>query len=74
MGSLVPTPVELLEAMASLHLPPKADERLQTLMDRNNDGLLTPAERVELEVLVELSEEIAPVRAQALHLLGKSPV
>jgi hypothetical protein len=59
--------------MAALRLPDKADHRLQVLMDRNTDGALTLAEREELEALVEWSESIAPVRAQALHLLGRKP-
>jgi hypothetical protein len=73
MDALVKAPRELVEAVATLRLPPKADRRLQDLMDRNNEGLLTPVERDELEALVELSETIAPVRAQALHLLGRKP-
>ncbi len=42
-------------------------------MDRNNNGALTPEERVQLEALVELSEAIAIVRAQAFHLLKRAP-
>ena len=42
-------------------------------MDRNNNGALTPEEREQLEALVELSEAIAIVRTQALHLLKRSP-
>jgi hypothetical protein len=30
-------------------------------------------EHTELEALVELSEQLALVRAQALHLLGRTP-
>jgi hypothetical protein len=74
MAPIVETPRDLVEAMADLRLPPKADRRLQELMDRNNDGLLTPEERDQLEALVELSETIAPVRARALQLLGRKPV
>jgi hypothetical protein len=40
-------------------------------MDRNNEGLLAEVEREELESLVELSERLALVRAEALHLLGR---
>ncbi|HXG12462.1 MAG TPA: hypothetical protein VNK04_22080 [Gemmataceae bacterium] len=43
-------------------------------MDRDTNGALTPEEREELEGLVELSETIALVRAQALHLLRRQPV
>jgi hypothetical protein len=42
-------------------------------MDRNNEGELTERERAELESLVELSERLSLVRAQALRLLGQSP-
>jgi hypothetical protein len=42
-------------------------------MDRNTDGTLTPEEHEELESLVELSESIALVRAQALLVLGRKP-
>jgi len=74
MAPIVETPRDLVEAMADLRLPPKADRRLQELMDRNNNGCLTPEERDQMETLVELSETIAPVRARALHLLGRKPV
>jgi hypothetical protein len=40
-------------------------------MDRNTEGLLTDAER--LEALVEPSETLALVRATALQLLGRAP-
>jgi hypothetical protein len=73
MSAVVEAPREMIEAVAALRLPPKGDRRLQTLMDRNTDGTLTPEEREELESLVELSETIALVRAQALRLLGRKP-
>jgi hypothetical protein len=50
----------------------KTDERLQQLMHRNNDGLLTPGELAELESLVELSERLSLVRAEAGQLLRNS--
>ena len=43
-------------------------------MDRNTNGALSPAEREELETLVELSESLALVRSKALHLLGRKPL
>jgi hypothetical protein len=42
-------------------------------MDRNTEGRLTKAEKAELESLVEMSETISLVRAEALHLLGRRP-
>ena len=49
MGATVSAPVEWVESVSGLRLPPKADERLQALMDRNTEGLLTDTERAELE-------------------------
>ncbi len=71
MSSTIEAPQEWVETVGDLRLPPRADRKLQMLMDRNNEGLLTEAEREELESLVELSEHLALVRATALHLLGR---
>jgi hypothetical protein len=71
MSAVVEAPREMMEAVAALHLPPRADTRLRVLMDRNTNGKLTQEERDELESLVELSETISLVRADALHLLGR---
>ena len=73
MSSTIDAPQEWVETVGALCLPPKADRRLQELMDRNNEGLLTESERADLESLVELSERISLVRAEALHLLGRKP-
>ncbi|MEO6740804.1 MAG: hypothetical protein ABIP20_11160 [Chthoniobacteraceae bacterium] len=59
--------------MGRLALPKKADKRLQTLMDANNEGQLTAAGRRELAALVEWSENVSLLRAQALRLLGRQP-
>jgi hypothetical protein len=71
--STIDAPLEWVETVGNLRLPPRADQRLQELMDRNNEGLLTEAERSDLESLVELSERLSLVRAEALHLLGRKP-
>lgn len=73
MGTTVAAPVEWVESVSALRLPPRTDARLQQLMDRNTEGLLTDSERTELEALVELSETLALVRATALQLLGRTP-
>jgi hypothetical protein len=73
MGATVAAPVEWVESVGELRLPSRANERLQQLMDRNTEGLLTDAERTEFEALVELSEQLSLVRAQALYLLGRTP-
>jgi hypothetical protein len=65
--------MDWIESVGRLRLPAKADRRLQELMDRNNEGQLTPAERTEMEALIEVSETMSLVRAEALHLLGRTP-
>jgi hypothetical protein len=72
-ATVISTPVHLVEAVAALRLPAVSDRRLGVLMDRNNDGALSPEERDELESLAELSETISLVRAEALLLLGRGP-
>ncbi len=69
----IDAPLDWVQTVSDLRLPPKTDQRLQDLMDRNNDGLLTESERTDLESLVELSERLSLVRAEALHLLGRKP-
>ena len=73
MSPTIDAPLEWVETVGRLRLPPKSDQRLQELMDRNNEGLLTDAERVDLDSLVELSERLSLVRAEALRLLGRKP-
>lgn len=70
---LISAPADWVESVSELRLPARTDRRLQDLMDRNTEGELTPGERAELESLVELSETLSLVRAEALHLLGRHP-
>lgn len=74
MTAVIEAPRTLVEAVADMRFPAKTDAHLQALMDRNTNGQLTASEREELEALAELSETMALVRAQALKLLGRSPV
>ena len=71
--STVSAPVARIESVAEIRLPPRSDRRLRLLMERNTEGLLTAEERDELESLVEWSESISLMRAQALHVLGRKP-
>jgi hypothetical protein len=73
VSSTIDAPMEWVETVGNLRLPPKTDQRLQELMDRNNEGQLTGSEQADLEALVELSERLSLVRAEALHLLGRKP-
>jgi hypothetical protein len=74
MSAVVEAHRDLVESLADMRFPPKADARLQQLMDRNTEGQLTPGERDELDAPVELSETMALFRARALRLLGRSLV
>ena len=71
--TVISAPVEWVQLVSELRLPPKTDRRLQELMDRNTEGRLTATERAELEALVEVSETLSLARAEALHLLGRKP-
>jgi hypothetical protein len=64
MSAVIEVPRTLVEAV---QFPAKTDALLQSLMHRNTNGLLTAAEREELEARAELSETIALIRAQALR-------
>ncbi len=71
--TIISAPADWIESVSELKLPPQADRHLQDLMDRNNEGQLTPAERDEMQALVQWSEKISLVRAEALRLLGRKP-
>jgi hypothetical protein len=73
MDSVITAPVDWVESVGNLRFPAKADHRLQDLMDRNNEGLLSQEELAELEALAELSEQLSLVRAEAWQILGKKP-
>jgi hypothetical protein len=73
VGAEVPLPDDFVKALCELRFPAKTDERLQRLMDRNTEGLLSGDERSELESLVELGETMSLIRARALKSLGRTP-
>jgi hypothetical protein len=73
MNPTIPAPTEWIATIGDLRLPSKTDVRLQQLMDLNNEGRLSAPEHEELEALVELSERLSLVRAEALVLLGREP-
>ena len=71
----IPEPVmRFLEQLADMRFTPEADARIQDLMDRNNEGELTPSEHQELASLASLSEQMSLVRARALVFLGRQAV
>ena len=71
--STLTAPMTWVESIGNLRLPPKTDHRLQELMDRNTEGLLSQTEREELEALAEWSEQLSLVRAEAWQILGRQP-
>lgn len=71
--SAITVPSDWVESVSKQGLPRKSVRRLQKLMDLNNEGMLTPSEKGELESLVALSEQLSLSRARALQLLGKRP-
>jgi hypothetical protein len=73
MPAVVEAPLSLVEKLAEVRFPAKADARLQRLMDRNSQGTLTAEEKDELAGLAELSVTMSLFRAQALRLLGRQP-
>jgi hypothetical protein len=73
MTTFIEVPLDLMEAVAQLRVPPKTDELLQQLMDQKTSGSLTPAQLDLLEAFGELSVMICLFRARALHLLGQQP-
>ena len=67
----IPAPVEDLAdaevlALTDLQLPAAQDQRLSTLLDRQQAGALTEPERAELAVLFQLYQEGLLRKAQAL--------
>ena len=73
MAAVIEAPRKMVEAVADLRLPSRANRRLQDLMDRNTDGTLRQAEKSELKELVPWNESLALIRAQALQVLGRRP-
>lgn len=62
-----------MRSIGALRLPLQADRHLQELMDRNNEGFLSSAEKEELAALAHWSEEVSLLRAEALRHLGMMP-
>jgi hypothetical protein len=63
---------DLATMAAALALPTSLDDRVQGLMDRNNEGLLSPSEKRELEAFASLSESLSLLRANALRCLRRA--
>jgi hypothetical protein len=66
--------IEMPDDMAGFRLPAAVNERLQTLLDRQDSGqFLSPQERSEAEGLVELAEWLSLLRLRATRLHSSRP-
>ena len=65
MRRTVEVPVELLEEVADLELPPTAQQTLVRLMDKNNEGRLSQEEWNQLQALVDLNGWISRLKGRA---------
>lgn len=64
-----PTPAQ----MAAFEPNPEVRQRLQTLLDRNLSGHLTPAEEAELDELERIEHVVVMLKAGALAALTRTP-
>lgn len=75
MAEPVLVEIQMPDDLAGFHLPDGVHERLQTLLDRQDQGLdLTEAERREAEGLVNLAEllSLLKLRSQRLWVKGSN--
>lgn len=69
MSQPIVVEVEIPESLQELSLPRGVDERLRTLLDRQDRGEeLTPEERLEAEGLVDLAELLSFLRLRARRI------
>lgn len=64
---------EAAEAILKLRFPQESQQRLQRLMDLNNEGRLSEDEREEIARYVQVSELLSLLHADALKRLGRQP-
>ena len=62
---------DALWTIARERLPESVQERMQTLMDRNDLGEISPGEYVELSVLVERGQRLTLRKARSAALLTR---
>jgi hypothetical protein len=66
MSSLVAIELQIPDDLSRFHLPPGVNARLQSLLDRQDRGVvLSSAERQEAEGLAELAELLSLLRLRA---------
>jgi hypothetical protein len=64
---------EAAKQLVALRADPEVQERIDTLADKCNEGVLTPEEREEYETYVRVSRFIAILQAKARKLLAEHP-
>ena len=69
MSQAIQIRLEIPDDLAAFRLPEGLQERLQELLDRQDQGqMLTPAERREAEGLVDLADLLSLLRLRAERL------
>lgn len=69
MSQAIQLQLEVPDDLAAFHLPQGVQERLQELLDRQDQGVdLTPAEQREAEGLVELADFLSLLRMRIERL------
>jgi hypothetical protein len=65
---------ESARRVVALRIAPPVEQRIQTLAERANDGLLTDDERAEYEALINAADFISILKLKAReHLLPQHP-
>jgi len=60
------TPQEII----AFQIPESVQQRATVLLARNNAGILTPEEAIELEQMQQLDRLVAVLKAKALEAMG----
>ena len=60
------------EEIIAFQISEEAKQRARELIERNNEGILTPVERAELDQMLEFERMFAVLKAKALKALNQS--
>lgn len=72
MVQTIEIPIQFLEEMANFQFPASTQEKLNQLMDKNNEGKLLEEEREELSALIEINERVSLLKGQAKLFLRQN--
>ena len=59
------------EEMLAFQLSEEEQNRIDDLLDRNNEGQLTMEEKAELQQYAEIERTVSLLKAKAAHILGQ---